>query len=41
MSVVLPDGYVLDTVGTYFGNENDAKITEAILLKDDELRTWL
>ena len=39
MSVVFPDGYVLDTVGPLFGTENDAKITEAILL--DELKTWL
>ena len=41
MSVVFPDGYVLDTIGPFFGNTNDAKITEAILEKVDSLRTWL
>lgn len=41
MSIVLPDGYVLDTIGPFFGNENDAKITEAILNKVDELKTWV
>ena len=41
MSVVFPDGYVLDTIGPFFGNENDAKITEAILLKIGDLKTWL
>ena len=41
MSVVFPDGYVLDTIGPFFGNTNDAKITEAILEKVDSLSTWL
>ena len=41
MSIVLPDGYVLDTIGPFYDNENDAKITEAILNKVDELKTWL
>ena len=41
MSIVLPDGYVLDTIGPFFGNENHAKITEAIILKVKELQTWL
>ena len=41
MSVVFPDGYVLDTIGPFFGNTNNAKITEAILEKVDSLRTWL
>lgn len=31
VNVVLPDGYVLDIIGPFFGNENDAKITEKIL----------
>ena len=25
MSIVFPDGYVLDTIGPFFGNVNDAK----------------
>ena len=41
MSIVFPNGYVLDTIGPFFGNENDAKITEKILLKVGELKTWL
>ena len=41
MSIVFPDGYVLDTVGPFFGNENDAKITEKILLKVADLKSWL
>ena len=41
MSIVLPDGYVLDTIGPFFGNENDAKITEAIIHKVTELKEWL
>ena len=41
MSIVFPDGYVLDTVGPFFGNENDAKITKKIFLKVGELKTWL
>lgn len=41
MSIVLPDGYVLDTIGPFYGNENDAKITEAILQKIGNLSTWL
>ena len=40
-SIVLPDGYVLDTIGPFFGNENDAKITEAIIHKVTELKEWL
>ncbi|XP_033759087.1 uncharacterized protein LOC117341337 [Pecten maximus] len=31
MSVVFPDGYVLDTVVPFFGSENDATITKKIL----------
>ncbi|PJE78186.1 hypothetical protein CI610_02882 [invertebrate metagenome] len=31
MSVVFPDGYVVDTVGPFFGSENDATITKKIL----------
>ena len=41
MSIVFPDGHVLDTVGPFFGNENGAKITEKILLKVADLKSWL
>ncbi|CAF1166276.1 unnamed protein product [Didymodactylos carnosus] len=40
MSLVLPDGYVLDTIGPFYGNENDAKICEQILTTMDRLREW-
>ena len=40
MSIVFPNGYVLDTIGPFFGNENDAKFTEKIFLKVGELKTW-
>ena len=41
ISVVFPVSYVLENIGPFFGNTNDAKITEAILEKVDSLRTWL
>ncbi|PJE78136.1 hypothetical protein CI610_02933 [invertebrate metagenome] len=31
MSIVFPNGYVLDTVGPFLGSDNDAKITDKIL----------
>jgi len=31
MSIALPDGYILDTVGLLSGSENDAKITKKII----------
>lgn len=39
MSVIFPNGYVLDTIRPFFGNENDAKITETILTKIGDLST--
>ena len=33
--------YILDTIGPFFGNENDAKITENYLNAIGELKTWL
>ena len=41
MSVVLPDGYVLDTIGPYHGNVNDATITRLIMEKIEILKSWL
>ena len=41
MSIVLPDGYVLDTIGPFCGNENDAKITEIIFQKLNDFKSWL
>ena len=41
MSIVLPDGYVLDTIGPFYGNENDAKITEILIQKLDNFKSWL
>ena len=38
MSIVLPDGYVLDTIGPFFDNEDNVKIAEAIILKVNELK---
>ena len=38
MSIVLPDGYVLDTIGSFYSNgaNNDAGMTAAIL--DDNIK---
>ena len=41
MSVVFPDGYVLDTIGPFYGTDNDAKITKKIIDTISDLRTWL
>jgi len=38
MSIALPDGYILDTVGPFTGSENDATITKKVM---DKLVTWL
>ena len=40
MSIVLPDGYVLDTIGPFYGNENDAKITTKIMDSIENLQQW-
>jgi len=40
MSLVLPDGYVLDTIGPYYGTMNDASITENILETNTSLLKW-
>lgn len=41
MSVVLPDGYVVDSIGPFYGNENDASITKQILSSVDSVKRWL
>lgn len=43
MSIILPDGYVLETLGPYFadGKNNDAGITQHILTLHGELTDWL
>ena len=33
MSLVLPDGYVLDLLGLFYGKDNDASISKVILLR--------
>ena len=33
MSLVLPDGYVLDLLGPFYGKDNDASISKVILLR--------
>lgn len=40
MSLVLPDGYVLDTIGPFQGTANDASIAERILKTRNELVEW-
>ena len=40
MSLVLPDGYVLDTIGPFRGNMNDASITQHVLRTCDSLIGW-
>ena len=40
MSFVLPDGYVLDSIGPFRGNMNDASITQHVLLTCDSLIGW-
>ena len=43
MSLVFPDGYVLDSIGPYLadGKNNDAGITEHILNLHGDLAEWL
>ena len=43
MSIVFPDGYVLDSIGPYYadGKNNDAGITEHILGLNGDLTEWL
>lgn len=43
MSIVLPDGYVLESIGPYFadGKNNDAGITQHILSLHGDLVEWL
>ena len=40
MSVVLPDGYVLDTIGSFRGNMNDTSIIQHVLRTCDSLIGW-
>ena len=40
MSLVLPDGYVLDTIRSFRGNMNDASITQHVLCTCDSLIGW-
>ena len=40
MSLVFPDGYVLDTIGPFRGNMNDASIAQHILRTCDSLIGW-
>ena len=37
MSIVLPDGYVVDIIGPFYENENDASIMFSV----EEIKTWL
>ena len=41
MSVVFPNGYVLDSIGPYYGSFNDASITKDILSQFDILKSWM
>ena len=43
MSIVLPDGYVLDTLGPYFrdGKNNDAGMTRHIVKHNQDLMQWM
>ena len=34
---MLPDGYVVDTIGPFYRNENDASIKSSV----EEIKTWL
>lgn len=40
MSLVLPNGYVLDTIGPFLGTMNDASIAKTITNTCDELTDW-
>lgn len=40
MSLILPDGYVLDTIGPFVGTMNDASIAKTITRTCDELIEW-
>ncbi|CAF4657751.1 unnamed protein product [Rotaria sp. Silwood2] len=40
MSLVLPDGYVLDTIGPFQGTANDATIAQQIIETRNELLQW-
>ena len=40
MSLVLPDGYILDTIGLFQGTVNDATITQQIIETRNELIQW-
>ena len=40
MSLVLPDGYILDTIGPFQGTVNDATITQQIIETRNELIQW-
>lgn len=40
MSITLPDGYVLDTIGPYAGTKNDATIAQHITQVNDQLQQW-
>ncbi|CAF4953618.1 unnamed protein product, partial [Rotaria sp. Silwood1] len=37
MSIILPDGYILDLIGPFKAKDNDAKISKAILEMNDNL----
>ena len=40
MSIVVPDGYVLDTIGSYAGTKNDARRAQHITQAYEELQQW-
>jgi hypothetical protein len=40
MSLVLPDGYILETIGPFRGTMNDASIAENFLETNNELVEW-
>ena len=40
MSIVVPDGYVLDTIGPYAGTKNDARRAQHITQAYEELQQW-
>ena len=41
MSIVHPDGYIVDVIGPFQGNLNDASIAKEILETNNSLAIWL
>lgn len=40
MSLILPDGYILETIGPFRGTMNDASIAAKVVETHDELLEW-